>query len=123
VSGGGLGAAAAGPGAFSGRFGDGGDGEPAEPDTVAGPLRRRWRRRTVRELAALGWIWAAIVATYLLGFEIGVPLVAAAYSLTSVEWNRRWQRFAYAAVVTGLAFGIASCFLDLFHLSFTGVLL
>ena len=54
----------------------------------------------MRELVALGWIWAAIVATYLLGFEIGVPLVAAAYSLTSVEWNRRWQRFAYAAIVT-----------------------
>jgi putative tricarboxylic transport membrane protein len=121
-SAGGLDAAAAGPAAFPGRFGEGNDDEPTETDTVAGPLHRRWRRRTVRELAALGWIWAAIVATYLLGFEIGVPLVAAAYSLTSVEWNRRWQRFAYAAVVTGVAFGIVYCFLALFHLSFTGLL-
>ena len=47
------------------------------------------------------WIWAAVGASYLFGFEIGVPLVAAAYCLTSVEWTRRWQRLAYAASVTG----------------------
>jgi len=80
------------------------------------------RRRAARELVALGWVWAAVVLSYLFGFEIGVPVVAAAYCLTSVEWNRRWQRLVYAAVVTGTAFGIAYGFVSLFSLTFSGVL-
>jgi cell shape-determining protein MreD len=75
-----------------------------------------------REFAALGWIWAAIAGSYLFGFVIGVPLVAAVYSLTSVEWKRRWQRFTYAAIVTCLAFVIAYGFESLFNLSFYGLL-
>ncbi len=51
-----------------------------------------------------------------------MPLVAAAYCLTSVAWNRRWQRLAYAVVVTGTSFGIAYAFVSLFSLTFTGVL-
>src|SRR6202012_3958897 len=36
------------------------------------PLHPRDRRRRIgREFAALGWIWAAIVLTYLFGFQIG----------------------------------------------------
>jgi hypothetical protein len=103
--------------------GETGHGEAA--DTAGGtdqPREHRWRR-TGRELAALGWIWAAIAASYLLGFEIGIPLVAAAYSLTSVEWNRRWQRLVYAVIVTGAAFGIAYCFVSLFNLTFSGLLI
>jgi putative tricarboxylic transport membrane protein len=86
------------------------------------PHGRRWRR-TAREFAALGWIWAAVGASYLFGFEIGVPVVAAAYCLTSVEWNRRWQRLAYAGVVTGTCFAIAYAFISLFSLTFSGVLI
>ncbi|HEX3711702.1 MAG TPA: hypothetical protein VHV09_02815, partial [Trebonia sp.] len=102
-----------------GRPGETGDAQPAAAGGAAGGQRTR----IMRELVALGCIWAAIVATYLLGFEIGVPLVAAAYSLTSVEWNRRWQRFAYAAIVTGAAYGISDLFLSLFHLTFSGSLI
>jgi putative tricarboxylic transport membrane protein len=101
-------------------------GHPAAPQGGGHPADqpepgRRWRR-TAREFAALGWIWAAVGASYLFGFEIGVPVVAAAYCLTSVEWNRRWQRLAYATVVTGVAFVIAYGFVSLFSLTFTGVL-
>jgi hypothetical protein len=80
------------------------------------------RRRTKRELVALGWIWAAVAASYLFGFEIGVPVVAAAYCLTAIEWGRRWQRLTFAAAVTGTAFLIAFGFISLFHLTFTGLL-
>jgi putative tricarboxylic transport membrane protein len=118
-AGGGLDSAAAGMDGLPGRPGETGDAEPAAAGGAAGVQRTR----IMRELVALGWIWAAIVATYLLGFEIGVPLVAAAYSLTSVEWNRRWQRFAYAAIVTGAAYGISYLFLSLFHLTFSGSLI
>ena len=52
-----------------------------------------------------------------------MPVVAAAYCLTSVEWNRRWQRLAYAGVVTGTCFGIAYAFVSLFSLTFSGVLI
>ena len=96
-----------------------GSGHPAADQQ---PHGRRWRR-TAREFAALGWIWAAVGASYLFGFEIGVPVVAAAYCLTSVEWNRRWQRLAYAGVVTGTCFGIAYAFISLFSLTFSGVLI
>ncbi|HUN34446.1 MAG TPA: hypothetical protein VMU95_20775, partial [Trebonia sp.] len=90
------------------------DGPPAEPG--------RRRRRLARELAALGWIWVAIAASYLFGFEIGAPLAAATYGLTSVSWSRRWARLSYAAVVTGVAFAIAYSFVSLFSLTFTGLL-
>jgi hypothetical protein len=94
-----------------------GPGDPAQPE----PGRRR--RRMGREVAALGWIWAAIAASYLLGFEIGVPVAAAAYCLTSVEWNRRWARFTHTVIVAGVAFAIAYSFVSLFSLTFTGLLI
>ncbi len=80
------------------------------------------RRRIGREFAALGWIWAAIVLSYLFGFQIGVPVAAAAYCLTSIGWTHRWQRLAFAASVTVVALGIAMGFVSLFHLTFTGLL-
>lgn len=101
-----------------GPFGPPGQSEP--PADL--PRTGRRRGRTAREFAALGWIWAAVAASYLFGFEIGVPVVAAAYGLTSVEWNHRWQRLAYAAVVTGIAFAIAYGFTSLFNLTFSGIL-
>jgi putative tricarboxylic transport membrane protein len=94
--------------------------DPAGQD-AAGPPHER-RRRTMRELAALGWIWAAVIASYLFGFEIGVPVVAAAYCLTSIDWKRRWQRLTFAAAVTATAFVISAGFVSLFHLTFTGLL-
>jgi putative tricarboxylic transport membrane protein len=95
---------------------DGGAAERRRPDG------RRLPARTRRELAAFGWIWAAVAAAYLLGFEIGVPVVAAAYCLTSVGWRHRWQKAAFAAAATGTAFVIALGFVSLFHLTFTGLL-
>jgi hypothetical protein len=97
---------------------------PAAPGTEpAGPVRPgERRRRTKRELVALGWIWGAVAASYLFGFEIGVPVAAAAYCLTAVGWDRRWQRLTFAAAVTGTAFLIAFGFVSLFHLTFTGLL-
>ena len=99
-----------------------GEGPQGSGSAAAEPAPGRRRGRTARELVALGWIWAAVGASYLLGFEVGVPLVAAAYCLTSVAWNRRWQRLAYAVVITGTSFGIAYAFVSLFSLTFTGVL-
>ncbi|HEY6495786.1 MAG TPA: tripartite tricarboxylate transporter permease [Trebonia sp.] len=121
--GGGLDSGSARMDGLPGPFGGTGDGEPAEVGGAAAAPRRFWQKRTMRELTAIAWIWAAIAATYLLGFEIGVPLVAGAYSLTCVEWDRRWQRLVYAVVVTGAAFGIADLFLSLFHLTFSGALI
>jgi hypothetical protein len=103
-----------------------GSGQPAgRPDGQPRPGRRPGRRwhRTAREFAALGWIWAAVAASYLFGFEVGVPVIAAAYCLTAVQWNRRWQRLTYAAAVTATSFGIAYAFVTLFSLTFTGVLI
>ena len=99
------------------------DAAPREHRQQEPEQRGSRRRRTARELAALGWIWAAVAASYLFGFEIGIPLVAAVYCLTSVEWSRRWQRLAYAVAVTGTAFGTAYGFVSLFGLTFTGVVI
>jgi putative tricarboxylic transport membrane protein len=101
------------------------DGAPVPgPDGIeAEPLAPADRRRRIgREFAALAWIWAAIVLSYLFGFQIGVPVVAAAYCLTSINWAHRWQRLTFAASVTVVALGIAIGFVSLFHLTFTGLL-
>jgi putative tricarboxylic transport membrane protein len=97
---------------------------PPGPDGIeAEPLAPADRRRRIgREFAALAWIWAAIVLSYLFGFQIGVPVVAAAYCLTSIDWNHRWQRLAFAASATAVAAIIAIGFVSLFHLTFTGLL-
>jgi putative tricarboxylic transport membrane protein len=97
---------------------------PPGPDGLeAEPLAPADRRRRIgREFAALAWIWAAVVLSYLLGFQIGVPVVAAAYCLTSIDWAHRWQRLAFALSVTVVAVGIAIGFVSLFHLTFTGLL-
>jgi putative tricarboxylic transport membrane protein len=97
---------------------------PPSPDgTEAEPLAPADRRRRIgREFAALAWIWAAVVLSYLFGFQIGVPVVAAAYCLTSIDWTHRWQRLTFAASVTVVALGIAIGFVSLFHLTFTGLL-
>jgi putative tricarboxylic transport membrane protein len=97
--------------------------QPGPAGTEPEPLHPRDRRRRIgREFAALGWIWAAIVLSYLFGFQIGVPVAAAAYCLTSIGWTHRWQRLAFAASVTVVALGIAMGFVSLFHLTFTGLL-
>src|ERR1700761_9074899 len=97
---------------------------PPGPDGLeAEPLAPADRRRRIgREFAALGWIWAAIGLSYLFGFQIGVPIVAAAYCLTSIDWNHRWQRLAFAASATAVAAVIAIGFVSLFHLTLTGLL-
>jgi hypothetical protein len=97
---------------------------PPGPDGIeAEPLAPADRRRRIgREFAALAWIWAAIVLSYLFGFQIGVPVVAAAYCLTSIDWTRQWQRLTFALSVTVVALGIAVGFVSLFHLTFTGLL-
>jgi putative tricarboxylic transport membrane protein len=110
------------PGSFGRRA-----GLQPEPEASGSPADQpesgRRKGRTTRELVALGWIWAAVVASYLFGFEVGVPVVAAAYCLTAVQWDRRWQRLTYAAVVTATSFGIAYGFVTLFSLTFSGVLI
>ena len=101
------------------------DGAPQPgPDGIeAEPLAPQDRRRRIgREFAALAWIWAAVVLSYLFGFQIGVPIVAAAYCLTSIDWAHHWQRLTFALAVTVVALGIAIGFVSLFHLTFTGLL-
>ena len=99
--------------------------EPSDTERIMAaatePSRRR--RRLVRELVALGWIWGAIVVTYLFGFAIGIPLIVLAYCLTSVEWKHLWQRLLYAGVVTCAAFGITYVFISLFSLTFNGLII
>jgi putative tricarboxylic transport membrane protein len=97
--------------------------ETAQPTETGRPVettRVERRRRLKREYVAIGWIWAAVVASYLFGFEIGVTVVVAAYSLTSIEWTRQWQRLVYAVAASAVGYGIAYTFVSLFHLSFTG---
>jgi putative tricarboxylic transport membrane protein len=128
-------------GAGSGDRNDGAFGTPELPEPEIGPHvggdpqysgpsdetpegeRSRRRLRVGREFAALGWIWGAILAAYLFSFAIGVPLVALLYCLFGVKWPRLWQRLLYAGVVTCLAFGVAYTFIDLFSLTFNGLLI
>jgi len=121
-------------GSQPGSFGLGGGLEPAETgqrdatqlgggDPADRPDSGRRSLRTAREFAALGWIWGAILATYLFGFEVGVPVIVAAYCLIAIQWEHRWQRLTYAVLVTALSYGIAYAFITLFSLTFTGILI
>ena len=76
-----------------------------------------------REVVALGWVVALVVATYLFGFELGVALGVAAYCLVSADWDNQRARWLFAGSTTAVAFGMAYAFVNLFHLSFTGLIL
>lgn len=101
------------------RAGQGGAADGEAGDGQAGGTRRR----TARELSALGWIFAVVAASYLLGFAIGVTVVIAAYCLTGMRWRRRWQKLLFTTGAAGTAFLIAVAFISLFHLTFFGLLL
>lgn len=105
--------------------------EAGQPATAAGAATRDGReddgrsggwRRAAREFAALGWIWAAVAASYLFGFEIGIPVVAGAYCLTAVQWRHHWQRITHTAVVVAVSLAVAYGFVSLFSITFTGFL-
>ncbi len=99
-------------------------GAPAlAPSTSAGSAEEgKPRPRSLRELAALGWIWLAVVASYLIGFEIGLPLAVVAYAATALRWRRSWQRVAFTICAGGCAFAVSDAFIALFHLTFIGKL-
>lgn len=76
----------------------------------------------VREFAALVWTAAFAVSAYVFGFEVGIPLAAFGYCMATKTFPslRRRAVFALAtAVVTG---AFAMGFVQLFHLTFTGLL-
>jgi putative tricarboxylic transport membrane protein len=120
----------------NGAFGSSEFGEPAagphagRDPRYSGPTdetpeaeRSRRRNRLGRELGARGWIWGAILAAYLFSFAIGVPLAVLLYCLFGVKWTRRWQRLLYAVAVTAVSFGVCYIFIDLFSLTFNGLLI
>ncbi len=75
-----------------------------------------------RELAALGWVAGAVIASYVLGFELGIAAVVGAYCVVAVEWQNRLAKWIFAVIATAVGFGIADAFVTLFHLTFSGLL-
>jgi putative tricarboxylic transport membrane protein len=105
--------------------GDASWGPPSRP-AVVGTLREPTavaaRKRRWREVLALAWMFLAVLATYLLGFELGIVVVVAAYCLLGVDWRRHSARWLFAVGTTAVAFAIAYGFVSLFHLTFSGAL-
>ncbi len=85
--------------------------------------RARRRTEVTREVAALGWVLGTVVATYLLGFKVGIPVAAAAYALAGVRWPNVWARVSFAVTTAAVTFVIAYGSMSLFHFTFAGRLL
>lgn len=115
--------AAGGPSEGTARFAGNEVGKEARPDLGSPGGQPEDRGRLSREVAALGWVATASAGTFLLGFELGLPLVVAGYCLVGIEWGEKMHKFAFALVTTGAAFAIAFAFVSLFHLTFRGQLL
>lgn len=97
---------------------------PLQPAAESSPVTARADTgRTWREVVALGWIFTAVLAAYLLGFELGVPAVVAGYCCVSTgAKNPKWK-WTFTAAATGAGLGIAYAFVSLFHLTFSGLLI
>jgi putative tricarboxylic transport membrane protein len=80
------------------------------------------RKRNMRELAAIGWFVGFAIAAFILGFEIGIPLITIIYSLVIKEFTSVRRRIIFtisAALATGI---ISYGFVQLFHLTFHGMI-
>lgn len=92
-----------------------------EPRSPAAPAPTDGRAQ-IRELLALGWVVAFPVGAYLLGFRVGIPLVAAVYCLIGIEFETRLRRIAFAVGATVAVALAAYGFVGLFHLTYTAVI-
>lgn len=95
----------------------------APQDAAAGEDSGRQRRlRYLRELAALGWVFVLVIAAWLLGFRVGVPLAIAAYGLTSSGFAAWRNRVIFTVCSTATAWLLVWAVFHYLHLTFTGQL-
>lgn len=114
------------PGEFSGRRDPGSRAlaldaaDPGEAGAVAG---RRWGERVGwREAASLVWVVTFVVGVFILGFEVGLPLVGGVFSLTATRWPSRLRQAAFSASVVAFLVLLAIGFVDIFHFQYSGLL-
>lgn len=79
------------------------------------------RIRNLRELAAIGWFVGFAVSSYVFGFKIGIPLFTLVYSLSIREFDTLRRRLIFAVFATVITGIVAYGFVQLFHLTFHGI--
>lgn len=73
-----------------------------------------------REAMAVAWAAIFVVAIFLFGFQIGVPLAALAYCVFGVRFEKRVFKYIYIVCTVGVLYVLASEFMSAFHLTFAG---
>ncbi len=89
---------------------------------VIGESQKQSHHQNLRQLFALGWFLGFVLSALVLGFEIGIPLLALLYALANRDIESLKKRSVFAistAIVTGM---FAFAFVHLFHLTFQGMI-
>lgn len=87
------------------------------------PLNTAERRlQTRRELTGIGWFLGFALGAYVLGFEIGLPVVALIYALSNKEFTTSRNKMIFALGATVATGVFAYGFVQLFHLTFHGLI-
>jgi putative tricarboxylic transport membrane protein len=89
---------------------------PAEPD---GAVSKRQLYR--RELMALGWVLLMAIGAYVLGFEVGIPLVVLLYGLIGSGCTNLRTRLVFAASSTIVMAVVTYAIFNVLHLTFQGM--
>ena len=80
------------------------------------------RRLHLREFAGLAWTASFALSAYLFGFEVGIPLVSAAYCMATRTFPTLPRRAVFAVATALVTGAIAVEFFQLFHFTYSGVL-
>lgn len=84
--------------------------------------RKDRRQQNKRELIALLWFLGFVAGSLVVGFKIGIPVVTFIYAMVNKDIESLTKRALFAVSATIVTGALAYAFVQLFHLTFHGMI-